>query len=231
LTLLSAEKGKFTALARGSKNIRSHKLSACALFSYSDMTFRESKDKLQIREATLIEDFFDIRKDLDLLSLASYVAQVLYTVTTEENGEADMLSLGLNTLYALAKTDKDPRLIKSVFELRAMLHLGFAPSLGGCEACGKSGCCLYYFDSREGTLLCPECRQLQTAPSAKLSLGAETLAAMQYILCALPKRIFSFSLSETAMNELSIITERFLVTQTDTHYKTLQFYHGLKNNI
>jgi len=53
------------------------------------------------------------------------------------------------------------------------------------------------------------------------------LNAMRYICSCDQKRIFSFSLSDAAMESLSGITETFLVTQLERGFSSLDFYKSL----
>lgn len=228
LTLLCGEKGRITARCRGSKNIKSKKLSATSLFCYGDFTLSENKGMLSIKEIHLIESFYALRENLVRMALANYIVEVLQTVTTEENEETELLSLGLNTLHALCyNNEKSPVLLKAVFELRCLLHLGFAPDLNCCAQCGKESAFPFYLNVKEGTLHCHECRTLSENTSGMLSLSSSTLCAMRYILSAASKRIFSFVLDDAPLGELSVLSERFFLTQTETNYKTLKFYHSI----
>lgn len=228
LTLLSDKKGRLVVRCRGSKSIKSKKLSGASLFCYGDFTLSESKGMLSVKEMHLIESFYAIREDLTRMALANYVAEVLQNITTEENDESDLLTLGLNTLHTLCYSgEKSPALIKSVFELRCLLHLGFAPDLTGCAQCGAADGSPFYLDIREGTLLCHPCRTVAEDTFEALSLSHSTLCAMRYVLTAPKKRIFSFALDECALGKLSLLTERFFLTQTETNYKTLKFYHSI----
>ena len=227
LTLLSAKQGRLTARCRGSKSLKSKKLSAASLFCYGDFTLCENKGMLSVKEIHLIESFYAIREDLSRMALANYVAEVLQKVTTEENEESELFSLGLNTLHALCYTDKAHTLIKAVFELRCLFYLGFAPDLACCTLCNTEKSSPFYLDVEEGTLICHDCRMTIETVSALLSLSESTLSAMRYVLSAPSKRIFSFTLNESALGELSLITERFFLAKTETHYKTLKFYHSI----
>ncbi len=228
LTLLSGEKGRFTARCRGSKSLKSKKLAAASLFCYGDFTLVENKGMLSVKEIHLIENFYTLREDLFRLSLGSYVAEVLQKVTTEETPEEELLTLGLNTLHTLCYGNKPLPLVKAVFELRCSSQLGFTPDLSGCSVCGKERSSPFYLDLNEGTLLCHECRMIQDIHSPLLSLSETTLSAMRYTLGAGQKRIFSFILPDACITEFSVLCERFLIAKTEANFKTLKFYHSIQ---
>ena len=58
-----------------------------------------------------------------------------------------------------------------------------------------------------------------------VSLGI--LSALRYIAFCDPKRLFSFSLSEEALEMLAQLTETYLVTQLERSFSALDFYKSL----
>lgn len=228
LTLLSAERGRFSAKVHGARNIKSKNMACSSLFCYGNFTCSEKGGRITVKESSLQENFFDLRLDVQCLATAGYIAEVLCTVSTEENDETELLVLALNTLFALNKKEKQPKLLKAAFELRCLMLLGFAPDLSGCANCGKSEAFPLYLDLGEGTLLCHECRMLENRKGVLYALSKDTLLAMRYILTAPKKRIFSFTLGEKALDNLCEIAERYLQIQTETNYKSLKFYHSME---
>ncbi len=228
LTLLSGERGRFSAKVHGARNIKSKNMACSSLFCYGNFTFSEKNGRITVKESSLQESFFDLRLDMQALAIANYVAEVLCTVSTEENDETELLVLALNTLFALNKKEKQPDLVKAVFEVRCLRLLGFAPDISGCGECGKQEGQPLYLDLQEGTLLCHECRHLQNRTGLLHAMPGDTLSAMRYVLTAPQKRIFSFTLGERGLKSLCEIAERYLQIQTETNYKSLKFYHSME---
>ncbi len=227
LTLLCGQRGKLTAKVHGCRNIKSKNMACSSLFCYGTFTLTEKGGRYTVKESSLQESFFDLRVDVERLALGNYIAEVLLKVSTEDNDETELMILGLNTLYAICQNEKPLPLLKAVFELRTLLILGFMPDLSGCADCAGDSDGNYYFDLQEGNLICHACRQNCPRQTPLYSLCADTLSAMRYILTASPKRIFSFTLSERAQKELADVCQQFLITQTETNYKTLKFYHSI----
>lgn len=73
LTVLTREHGKVTLKARNVKSRRSPLKAACQLLAFSEFTVFENRGFLTINEAVPREMFLDLRQDLELLSLASYL--------------------------------------------------------------------------------------------------------------------------------------------------------------
>lgn len=221
LTVLTRGLGKITLKARGVRSKSSRLKSACQLLAYSEFTFLDRMGYLTITEATALEMFPELRADLELLSLASYFAQVSEILSQEDAPNDALLSLLLNSLYALGKLKKEQRLVKPVFELAAAALGGYAPMLDGCAICGAKEPGL--FNVRHGVLQCADCSS-QEMDGLRLPVGPGTLDALRYILQADRKRLFSFQVGPDTLQELGQLAETYLMTQLERGFPTLDFY-------
>ncbi len=224
LTVLTQELGKRTFRARGVKSSRSRLKSACQLLAYSEFTVLETHDRYVITEAVTQEMFPELRQDIELLSLASYFVQLTDAVAQEGDEAAELLSLLLNALYALAKLKRPQTLVKAVFELRLACISGFLPDLRGCAVCGREDS--DRFNITQGVLQCSNC-QSAGLEGIRMPVSAGTLAAMRFIAAGDPKRLFSFRLSEQSLRELNNITESYLSMRLERGFYTLDLYKSL----
>ena len=226
LTVLTPSEGKITVSAKGAKRKGSKTAAATQFLAFSEMTLYNSRGRWLLTDARSLELFDGLRDDLEKLSLASYFAEVLEAVSNEDIADKELLSLGLNSLFALSEGQKQPDLIKSVFELRAMCHAGFTPLLDGCAVCGVTEPQEPVLCITEGVIACAKCADPRTD---KVPLCAGSLAAMRHIVHADPKKIFSFTLASGAMKRLSRATEEYMKAQLERDFKTLSFYYSIKN--
>ena len=224
LTVLTREHGKITVKARGVKSGRSRSKAACQLLTYSEFTLLEKQGRYVITEAVPKEMFSELRTDIELLYLASYFAQVTEAVAQEEDASPELLSLLLNALYALAKLKKPQKLVKAVFELRLACIAGFLPDLRGCTVCGNPS--PDRFNITQGVLQCASCGN-ESTDGIRMPVAPGTLAALRYIASADPKRLFSFTLSDTALTELNGLTESYLSMRLERGFFTLDLYKSL----
>ena len=123
VTLLTADFGIVKAFVRRANNIKNKNISSTSLFAYADFSLYKGKDAYVIDNASPIEVFFNLRSDIERLSLAQYFAQLTYYLGAQEQPSAEMLRLILNALHLLCKGDRNLKIVKSAFELR-MLCLG-----------------------------------------------------------------------------------------------------------
>ena len=215
LTVLTREYGKLTVRARGVRSSRSRSKAACQLLAYSEFTLLERGGRYVVTEATAKEMFPELRNDLELLSLASYFAQAADVLSPEgeENPPFVSLLLGL-----------PQKLVKAVFELRAMCLSGYEPDLRGCAVCGAPE--PDRFNISQGVLQCAACRT-EGENDIRLPMSAGTRAALRYLDSAPSSRVFSFRLAEPSLSELGQITESYLCTRLERGFSTLDFYKSL----
>ena len=120
LTLFTADNGKITAKARGALRKSSKTGAATQLLTYADMTLFFNKGKWTVNEASVIESFDGLKTDIERFALGSYFAECAEALSVEDQKDGELLSLVLNSLYALSRGMYDARKIKAAFELRLM---------------------------------------------------------------------------------------------------------------
>ena len=223
LTLLTARHGKLTVKARGLRKKNSPLIAPCQLLAYAEFTLFEYRGMYTINEAHSIELFQGLRRDLSKLSLGTYFAQASEVLSQEDMPNPELQSLVLNCLYALDKLEKPEAMVKAVFELRSASIAGFTPDLFGCHICGSQDVTL--LDLAGGALLCEKCRG--GAEGIRLPVSATVLDAMRYIVYCEPKKLFCFDIGAESMEQLSGITEAYLVTQLERGFSALDFYKSL----
>ncbi len=223
LTVLTRNHGKLTIKARGLRRKNSPLIAPCQLLAYGEFTLFEYRGQYTINEAHAIELFQGLRRDLMKLSLGTYFAQAAEVLSQEDLPNPELLSLVLNSLYALDKLGKPELLVKSVFELRSAAIAGYTPDLFGCHGCGSQKPA--YFDISGGALLCDRCKGQATG--IRMPVSAAIADAMRYITYCDSKKLFSFEIGNDTLQQLSSITEAYLTTQLERGFSTLDFYKSL----
>lgn len=224
LTILSKNHGKITAKARGLRRKNSPLTAQCQLLSFAEFTLFEYRGMYTINEASSIELFHDLRKDLVRLSLGTYFAQVAEVLCQEDLPNPELQSLVLNCLFALSKLGEGESKVKAVFELRAACISGYYPDLSGCHVCGQAF--PDRFDLSAGRLECGGCRSLDSG-GIRMPVNPGVLAAMRYITECDSRKLFAFRLPEESLDQLTSVTEAYLTTQLERGFSTLDFYKSL----
>ena len=158
----------------------------CQLLACAEFTVFEYRGMTTIREVHPVEMFPALRNELELLSLGTYFGQVAEVLSQEDAPSRELLSLTLNSLYALSKLGKPQLLVKAVFELRTACLAGFAPDLWGCHQCGREN--PDRFSLSDGCLECASCRN---DDGIRLPVTPGILEAMRHIVCCGKPQLFS----------------------------------------
>ena len=236
ITLYTEEQGIVTALAKSARSYKSRKMSSTMQFCYGSYVLYGQADKLWVKEASLIESFFDLRQTIDGLALAGYIVEVLEHVATAE-ADKELLRLSLNSLYAISKNKYDFNLIKAAFEIRIASILGFMPDIISCHSCGRQNGD-FFFDVMAGAIRCKEChdklRGIDDFVSDEheshilciLTEGAKV--ALEYCIYSPLERLFSFNLAEEDRRFFCHSAEKYLINHLERGFKTLDFYNEVK---
>lgn len=215
LTILTPNLGKIGCSAKGSRRPKSLLLSGTQFLCFGEYMLFKSADTYRINSCETIEMFYNIRTDLDKLTYASYITKIINDVTTENQNSFNTLKLFLNTLYMISETDKDLDFITSVFKMRILKILGFAPNITECVEC-KCKENLNYFSIRDNGTKCVACSRQDTSC---IEMKEATKNAIYYIMKADSKKIFSFELAENCRKELELISNIYLNEKLEKEYK------------
>ena len=225
LTVLTPQ-GKMPVIAKGARGRKSRVTACTQLLAYSELTLSESRGWQYLSEGSTLELFEGVRRDIGLLSLASYLAELTEAAALEEVESGAILSLLLNALYALGQLEKPPALVKAAFELKLMSLIGFEPLADACAFCGAPEPEGAVLDVREGVICCARCGRGERGLALPLSPGA--LAALRRVLYGEAKRLYSFSLPEPELKQLGEAAEAYVHAMLERGFKTLDFYKSVR---
>lgn len=228
LTLLTAERGKLPVIAKGARSKRCRFSAAAQSLAWSEWSLYQKGQWYYAREGATLELFDGLRRDLGLLSLGCYFAELTEAVTTEETPAEELLRHLLNGLYALSALHRPPELVKAAFELKLLCLAGYEPLADGCAVCGCVDPERPVLDVVQGVLRCGACGGGPGAGDHTVRLCPDSLAALRHIVYGDPKRIYGFRLGGESMERLAEAAERFLLVQLERGFRTLDFYKSLR---
>ncbi len=164
VTLFTRELGKVSALAKGARRLKSPMQGGLDLVGVSDIVLlHKASDALDlVTEATSIERFLCLRRDLTALYAGYYVAELLADLTDLHDPHPRLFDAAVVSLRHLEDPVLRSRRVFR-FELACLRELGLMPSLDDCSSCGllienggDPG--TVGFGLATGGVLCPSCR-------------------------------------------------------------------------
>ena len=224
LTILTEDEGKLTVSARGVLRKGSKIAAACQLLAFSELTLFDYNGRWSISEGQTVEQFLGLRQDIAALALGTYFAELLELLSDEDCPNVQILSLGLNSLFALSNGLFPPEQIKAVFELKLMCLAGYEPAADVCPICGEEPKNAV-FSTGSGCVLCSACA---AGYGETFPIGDAGLAALRHIEESDTKRAFAFSLEPDALKQLSRASESFVTSQLDRQFRSLDYWRSVK---
>lgn len=221
LTMLTPGIGKISCAAKGARRPRSLLLGGTQLLCFGDYILYKGANSYQINSCDTIEVFYPIRTDLDKLKYAIHVTKIISDVTTENQNSYKILQLFLNTLYVISEKDMDYNFVLSIFKLRLLTILGFTPQTQKCSSCDNENLKLNYFSIRENGFICDICAKQDTS---SINMSNNTKSAIEYIIGANIKKIYSFNIPDEDKKELSLISKLYLNEKLEREYKLEELF-------
>lgn len=212
--------GKIGCVAKGARRNRSALMATTQFLCLGDYLIYQGPTSYHINSCEMIEVFYKLRTDLDKLKYAVHITKIINDVTDENQNTYKILQLFLNTLYVLAETDKDMNLVVSIFKIKLMCLLGFMPIIQHCTNCGQQKE-FAYFSLKDNGFKCENCGRQD---NGAIQLEEATQMAIQYIVMAPPKKLFSFQISEENTKELNLIAKLYLNDKLDKDYKLEELF-------
>ncbi len=129
VVILTKERGKISAFAKGARRPNSKLLAATNPFSFGEFKLYVGRSSYNVMDITVTNYFEGLREDFEGAYYGMYFLEVMDYYTRENNDEKEMLKLLYQSLRALQHTSLDNRLVRYIFEMKAMVLNGEFPGM------------------------------------------------------------------------------------------------------
>ena len=187
VVLLTKERGKITAFARGSRRQNSKLIAATNLFAFGEFKLYPGRNSYTLTDAHIQNYFEELRIDFEGAYYGMFFLEVCDYYTRENNDEKEMLKLLYQSLKALSVKSLHRKLVQCVFEMKALVINGEFPGM-----------------PKEG------------------KWQESTEFAINYIMSSTIEKLYTFTVSESVLNELIWISERYRLRYIDREFKSLE---------
>jgi len=137
LVLLTRERGKIAAFARGARKQNSVLMAGSRPFSFGRFILYEGRDSYTVQSMEISNYFEELSSDMEGACYGFYFMELAEYYTRENLDESQMLKLLYQSLRALLKPSLPNPLIQLIFEMKAMVINGEyseTPPIRVCEA-------------------------------------------------------------------------------------------------
>lgn len=217
ITVLTKERGKITAFARGARRPTSQLLAAANPFSFGEFEFFEGRSTYNLAKAAISNYFRELSEDPVKACYGFYFLEIADFYAQENNNGTGLLKLLYQTLRALGNSAFEPRLVRRIFELRVLLEEGEYPGMFACQRCGKKEDLKWFSVKRHG-MLCSHCVE----EDGCMPMEGSALYTVQYILSSDLEKLYTFRVSGAVLRQLEQVMDRFFAMQASHNFQSLE---------
>lgn len=218
LVILTKERGRITAFAKGARRQNSALLACSQPFSFGEFFVYESRNSYRIVSVNVQNYFTELREDISSVYYGLYFCELADYFTQENMDGTLVLKLLYQSFRALIKKSIEPKLIRYIFELKIIALNGEAPQVFECMNCHAVENNTWFSPSASG-VFCDQCRK--HAKDAR-KVSSSTIYTMQYILATDVVKLFSFTVTSEVLRELSKCVDQYRKLVIEKEMKSLQ---------
>lgn len=223
VVILTKEQGRISAFARGARRPNSPLVGALNPFSFGEFTVYAGRSSYTVQAASISNYFEGLREDIIGAYYGFYFLEFADYYTKEANDESEMLKLLYQTLRALLNPHIPDRLVRCIFELKALTVNGQAPQVFQCVVCGDKERTAV-FSAVKGGLVCGACRR---DVIDGMLLDNSTLYSMQYIESSSIGKLYTFTVTDKVLAELEKVMGRLMEVYVGKKFKSLEILETL----
>lgn len=188
VVILTRERGKISAFARGARKQGSRLLASTNPFCFGQFRLYEGRTAYSVSETAISNYFEGFRENFEAACYGMYFLEVMDYYTRENNDEKEMLKLLYQSLRALLHEKLSNVLIRYIFEIKALAINGEYPGI----------------------------------PKRDTPYLASTQYAVNYIVSSSVEKLYTFTVTEEVLAELSQIADRYRKHFMDRKMKSLE---------
>jgi len=218
VVILTKERGKIAAFARGARRPNSALLGVTSPFSFGEFVVYEGRTSYTLVSASISNYFSELRMDVEGAYYGFYFLELANYYAREANDETLTLKLLYQTLRALVNSKIPNKLIRYIFELKIITINGEGPQMQECVCCGEKKIS-DVFSVMRGGIVCTKCydRILDG-----MKLLPSTLYTLQYIVSSPVEKLYNFVVKEEVLAELSKVVSRYMAEYNGKAFKSLE---------
>lgn len=224
VTLLSRERGKLSAVVKGSRKPASKFSGAAEIISYGKYQIATGTNLDIVVQVDIRETFPKIHSNLIRIAYASYFAEAANRFTEEGEVSADLFDFLLSSLYLLERPN-NPEIIARMFDLQLMKEVGYEPVLDRCLRCNNQITDQHKFSPSAGGMICRKCGYL---PDDCFSLSPDAIDKMKRLITADAETVEQMHICRETLDQIARAMRWYMRFRTEYELKSLQFLQILK---
>ncbi len=218
IVILTKERGKVTAFAKGARRPKSTFSAGSRPFSFGRFTLYPGQNAYSMSGMNIENYFEELMQDFEGMCYGCYFLEIADYYGQEGMEATDMLKLIYQSFRALLNKKISNKLIRYIFEIKMLEINGEYPQVFECINCGSKQQ-LHNISVASGGMICDECLKAVSMP---FKINESTLYTLQYVLSSSIEKLYSFTVNNTVMEELRVVMSRCMSEYVDKEFKSLE---------
>lgn len=217
LVILTKERGKITVFARGARRAKNVLTGKTNPFAFGTFHLGTGSSAYYLRNAEITNYFMEMGMDYERSCYGFYFLEFAEYYGREGVEELQMLKLLYQSMRALLNESIPNRLVRYIFELKAMVINGEYPEVFQCMKCRKTvedG----YFSVNKAGVVCHSCKE---AVHDGIYIDASVLYTFQYIITAEIEKLYTFVVKEEVFRKIKEIMNLYTRRYIDYEFRSL----------
>ncbi|NOK61567.1 MAG: DNA repair protein RecO [Chloroflexi bacterium AL-W] len=227
LTLITPQ-GKRRVIAKGTRKTTSRLAGHIELFTHTTMLLAIGRTLDIVTQSVVVSQFHELRHDLQRISAAYYVAELIDHLVGDEDENRPAFDLLLATLSALDIT-RNIDLILRYYELHLLSYAGYRPQFHYCAACQEV---LYEdanrFSPSNGGMLCPRCG---THDATAMAVSLNAFKLLRFLQAQSLEAIEELTLTQAVCEEVRQILHVYVRQILERNLKSIAFLQEVRQTI
>ena len=220
VNVFTKDLGIIGCYARGSKKIKNSLNNANKFaYGYFYINYRENSISTLI-EIDIIDNFINIRKDLEKISYVTFLTDLVTQVFRHEENKS-IYKLYIESIKKI-NSSFDPLVISNILELKLLDNLGIKPIIDCCVTCGNSND-IVTISSYKGGYLCKNCLENEKIVHTK------TLKLIRLYYYVDIEKIEKVEVSEAIKNEINEFIDDYYNRYSGLYLKSKTFLKNINN--
>ena len=221
INVFSPSLGVIGIIARGTKKIKSNLSGVTSKLTYGYFHIKYKENGLStLMEVDVIDSFKNIRRNIDLISYASYLVE-LSSMVYRHDSNMDIYHLLIDSLKKIDE-GYDYEVITNILELKLLDYLGIKPNIDSCVNCGNKND-IVTISSYKGGYLCKNCAHNEVIVNIK------TIKLLRMFYYVDISKISKLDVSDNIKKELNNFIDDYYDRYSGLYLKSKEFLKNLQN--
>ena len=219
INVLTDKYGIIGMMVKGCRTMKSPLRSVTGKLTYGKFFIYYKRDKLSLlSEVNVINNFNNIKKDIDKISYASFLLELAEQVY-KQHSHSDVYKLLIDGLIKI-NDNFDPLVITNIIELKYLDFLGVMPIIDSCSICGTDKS-IATLSSSKGGYVCNNCLTNEKLVSDK------TIKLIRLFYYVDISKISKLEIGNLEKKEINEFLDEYYDSYTGLYLKSKNFIKNL----